>query len=77
MRAFAVDFAYYIHIEKLGECSHEKHKKMFDEWIKPKLPQADVGGQLLANNCQKCGKSGYYMGKPFCTDEHCNGGNLR
>ena len=27
------------------------------------------------NNCPKCGRSGYSMGTPFCTDEYCNGGN--
>jgi hypothetical protein len=36
-----------------------------------------VSGQLPPNNCQKCGRSGYSMGTPFCTDEYCNGGNLR
>lgn len=45
MRAFAVDFAYYIHIKKLGDLSHEKHKELFDEWVKEKLPQAFVSGR--------------------------------
>lgn len=47
MRAFAVDFAYYIHIKKLGDLSHEKHKELFDEWVKEKLPQAFVSGRSL------------------------------
>ncbi len=46
MRAFAVDFTYYIHIKKLGDLSHEKHKELFDEWVKEKLPQAFVSGSL-------------------------------
>lgn len=37
MRSKAVDFAYYIHLQKLGDCSHEKHKQLFDEYIEPKL----------------------------------------
>lgn len=34
-----------------------------------------VSGQLPPNDCQKCGRSGYAMGTPFCTDEYCNSGN--
>ena len=40
MRAFAVDFAYYIYGNDLGNLSHERHKQLFDEWIEAKLPQA-------------------------------------
>jgi hypothetical protein len=36
-----------------------------------------VSGQLPPPNCSKCGRSGYSSGKPFCTDDFCNGGNLR
>ena len=35
-----------------------------------------VSGQLPPPNCSKCGRSGYSLGKPFCTDVFCNGGNL-
>jgi hypothetical protein len=44
MRAFSVDFAYYIHLEKLGDCSSEKHKELFDEWVKNKLPNENKMG---------------------------------
>jgi ArsR family metal-binding transcriptional regulator len=37
----------------------------------------NVSGQLPPSNCSKCGRSGYSSGKPFCTDDFCNGGNLR
>ena len=42
VRSFAVDFAYYIHLNKLGDLSHEKHKELFDDWVKSKLPEDDV-----------------------------------
>ena len=42
MRAFAVDFAYYIYANDLSTVSHERYKEHFDDWIKAKLPQADV-----------------------------------
>jgi len=45
LRSFAVDFAYYIHIQKLGYCSSEKHKQLFDEWVNQKLPNEDIGGR--------------------------------
>lgn len=35
-----------------------------------------VSGQLPPPNCSKCGRSGYSSGKPFCTDDFCNGGNV-
>lgn len=59
MRAFAVDFAYYIHIKKLGDLSHEKHKELFDEWVKEKLPQAFVSGrsEQLFCDCEIQGSS--------------------
>lgn len=41
LRAFSVDFAYFIHLSKKGNCSHEKHKQLFDEWVKDKLPQSN------------------------------------
>lgn len=40
LQKFAVDFAYHIHLTKQGDLSSEKHKELFDEWIKPKLPAA-------------------------------------
>lgn len=39
LRAFSVDFAMYLHLTKQTNCSHEKHKELFDEWIKAKLPE--------------------------------------
>jgi PBP1b-binding outer membrane lipoprotein LpoB len=33
LRSFAVDFAYYIHITKQGDVSHEKSKQLFDDWF--------------------------------------------
>ena len=39
MRAFAVDFAYYIYANDLSTVSHERYKEHFDDWIKAKLPQ--------------------------------------
>ena len=36
-----------------------------------------VSGQLSPPDCSKCGRSGYSSGKPFCTDDFCNSGNLR
>ena len=36
-----------------------------------------VSGELPPPNCSKCGRSGYSTGTPFCTDDFCNGGNLR
>jgi hypothetical protein len=36
-----------------------------------------VSGQLPPSDCSKCGRGAYSKGKPFCTDEFCNGGNFR
>jgi hypothetical protein len=51
--------------------------RMMNEYAKEALRIHAASGQLPPNNCQKCGRSGYSMGTPFCTDEYCNGGNLR
>jgi hypothetical protein len=39
-------------------------------------PNLVISEQLPPLDCSKCGRSGYSMGRPFCTDEFCNGGNL-
>jgi len=56
---------------------NERDRNKFIEGFKEALSLFAVGGQLPPNSCQKCGRSGYSMGTPFCTDEYCNGGNLR
>lgn len=36
VRSISVDFGYYLHATKQAECSHEKHKEIFDEWASKK-----------------------------------------
>jgi len=55
LRNISVDFAYYIHLNKLGDCSHEKHKEIFEEWIEQKLidqepKQTEVSEELEYQN---------------------------
>ena len=57
MRAFAVDFAYYIYGNDLGTLSHERYKEHFDEWIKAKLPQADVIKSVCDHRNYRAGHS--------------------
>lgn len=47
LRSIAVDFAHYISLTNQGNCSHEKHKEIFDDWYKDKRVEEITLGELI------------------------------